>query len=159
MSKDTTAKAQAKATAQTAKEGAENTGLAAPSLSQVEKARAEGVTEAIKEQAKDAYVYATDGQQPGEQPDGPNYTFSDAHTNMIEGMLALGPDELADAIDEKGPMTEEQVANLMKLERNGPNRTEQVKVLCKRLGVKSPLDIPGAGGPGYTNDTSPISKL
>lgn len=158
MTKET-AKQQAKLSAETAKEGAERTGIAAPSQTDVEKARAEGVTEAIKEQAKDAYEYATDGQLPGEPTDGPRFTFSDAHTNMIDGLLGLGADELAEAIDPKGALTDDQVANLLKLERNGPNRTEQVKVLCKRLGVKSPLEIPGAGGPGYTNDTTSISKL
>jgi len=156
-----TAKQQAKTGAETAKEGAERTGLAAPSVSQVEKARNEGVTEAIKEQAKDAYEYATDGQLPGEAPQTRQFTMSDAHTNMIDGLLGLGPDELEERVDEKAdsPLSEDQVANLLKLERNGPNRTLHVQVLCKRLKVKSPLEVPGAGTAPYTNDVSNLTPI
>lgn len=156
----TTAKARAKATTKAAKEAAERTGIAAPSESDVAKARAEGVTEAIREDAKEAYEYASDGALPGAPP-GRQFTYSDAHTNMIDGMLALGPDELKAAVDEKAPapLSDDQVANLLKLERNGPNRTPHVKILCDRLKVKSPLEVPGAGGPGYTNDVTNVSPV
>lgn len=157
--KKNTAKQQAKSAAETAKVGAENSGLAAPSTAQVEKARNEGVTDAIKDQAKDAYKYATDGQLPGEQP-ARQFTDSDSHTNMIDGMLALGPDELEKAVDEKAdaPLSEGQVANLLKLERAGPNRTAQVQILCKRLKVKTPFEVTSAG-PAYTNDVSNVTPL
>lgn len=159
MTDKNTAKQQARSAAETAKQGAENTGLAAPSTSEVQKARNEGVVEAIKEQAKDVYVYATDGQLPGEQPQR-QYLGSDQHTNLIDGMLGLGAEDLAKALDPKAdaPLSEDQVANLLKLERAGPNRTDQVKVLCKRLGVKSPLEVTDAG-PAYTNDTTNVTKL
>lgn len=157
MSKET-AKSQAKTTAQTAKEGAENTGLAAPSLSQVEKARAEGVTEAIKENAKEAYQYATDGQQPGEQPAGRVWTGYD-DIMLYEPNLRLGVDEFTAAIAENAPapIPAEKVYGLLALERNGQNRTDYVKAMMKRLGLKAE-ELPG-GGPGYTNDTTPISAL
>ena len=153
------AKEQAKSAAETAKVGAENSGLAAPSTASVQKARTEGVTDAIKEQAKDAYVYATDGQLPGEPP-ARQWLGSDQHTNLIDGMLGLGLDGFKAAIDEKAdaPLADDQVANLLKLERAGPNRTDYVKALCQRLGVKSPYEVTDAG-PGYTNDVSNITNI
>jgi hypothetical protein len=156
-----TAKEQAKATAETAADGAARTGIAAPSISEVAKARAEGVKEAIKEDAKDAYKYATDGQLPGEPTDTRQFTGSDAHTNLIDGMLALSPDALEAAVSEDANplLSEAQVANLLKLERNGPNRTLHVNILCKRLGVKSPLEVPGAGSAPYTNDVSNLTPV
>jgi hypothetical protein len=157
-SKAPTAKEQAKTSAETAKAGAERTGIAAPSTGDVAKARAEGVTEAIKEDAKASYEYATDGQLPGEPP-ARQFTGADSHTNMISGMLALGPDELEAAVAEDAGLSEAQVANLLALERNGPNRTLQVKILCDRLGVSSPLEVPHAGGPAYTNDVSNITPV
>lgn len=153
------AKQQAKSAAETAKQGAENTGLAAPSTAEVQKARNEGVTEAIKEQAKGVYEYAMDGQLPGEQPVR-QFNDNGEHTNFIDGLLGLGADELADRVNEKAdaPLSEDQVANLLRLERAGPNRTDHVKVLCKRLNVKSPFEVTDAG-PAYTNDQTAITKL
>lgn len=158
MTKETTAKQQAKQTAETAKDGAARTGLAAPSLSQVEKARAEGVTEAIKEQAKEGYIYATDGQQPGEAPGGRQWTGYD-EIMLYEPNLRLGVDEFEAAIaeDADAPIPAEKVYGLLALERNGQNRTAYVRAMMKRLGLKAD-ELPG-GGPGYTNDTTPISKL
>lgn len=158
-SKEALAKEQAKSAAETAKQGAMNTGLAAPSTSEVQKARNEGVTDAIKENAKEAYQYATDGQLPGE-PAQQRFAGSDRHTNLIDGLLTLGADALTERVDPKAdaPLSDDQVANLLKLERAGPNRTEQVQVLCKRLGVKSPYEVTDAG-PDYTNDTTNVTKL
>lgn len=159
-SNTSTAKEQAKRTAETAKEGAERSGLAAPSTGAVEKARNEGVTEAIREQAKEAYVYATDGQNPGEPPSGRQITNTGQHTNFIDGLLGLGPDDLKARVDEKAdaPLSEEQVANLLELERSGPNRTPHVQVLCKRLNIKSPYEVTTAG-PDYTNDTTNVTPV
>lgn len=158
MTKDTTAKAQARTTAETAKEGAERTGLAAPSLSQVEKARAEGVTEAIKEQAKDSYKYATDGQQPGDPAKARQWTGHD-DIMLYEPNLRLGVDEFTAVIaeDADAPIPAEKVYGLLALERNGQNRTDYVRAMMKRLDLKAD-ELPG-GGPGYTNDTTPISAL
>lgn len=157
--KESLAKQQAKSATETAREGALNTGLAAPSTSDVQKARNEGVTEAIKENAKDAYQYATDGQLPGE-PQQNRFLGSDSHTNMIDGMLSLSADDLTAAVDPKAdaPLSEGQVANLLKLERAGPNRTDHVRALCTRLKVKSPYEVTDAGPP-HTNDQTSITKL
>lgn len=155
-----TAKERAHMTAESVKDATEATGLAAPSAAEVEKARKEGVMQAIREDGAASYRFATNGALPGAEP-GRQFTFSDAHSNVIDGMLALGPDELEAAVDEKAdaPLTEEQVANLLKLERNGPNRTPHVQILCKRLKVKSPLEVPGAGTAPYTNDVSNLTPI
>lgn len=159
MANKSTAKQQARTAAETAKEGAERSGLAAPSTAAVTKARNEGVTEAIKEDAKEAYRYATDGALPGEPPRRQIINTGE-HTNFIDGLLALGPDALKAAVDEKAdrPLTEEQVANLLELERSGPNRTPHVEILCKRLKIKSPFEVTTAG-PGYTNDVSNVTPV
>lgn len=137
----------------------EQAGIKAPTGAALASAQQEGVTEAIKENAKEAYRYMTDGQLPGEPP-ARQFTNSDAHTNLISGMLSLSPDELAEAIadDAASPMTEDQVANLLALERAGPNRTDHVQLLCKRLGVKSPYEVTNAG-PAYTNDISATTAV
>lgn len=156
---DTTAKAQAKTAAESVKQTVENTGLAAPSTAEVEKARKEGVTDAIKENAKDAFKAADTGLPAGDPPTR-QFIGADSHTNMIDGMLALAPDALEAAVDAKAdsPLTEDQVANLLALERNGPNRTLQVQILCRRLKVKSPYEVTN-GGPAYTNDVTNITTL
>lgn len=159
-SKSSLAKDQAKQAAETAKVGAENAGLASPSVSAVEKARNEGVTEAIKENAKDAYNYATDGQLPGEPP--ARQWHGHDEIMQYEHMLGLGVDEFTAAISKDGPkngapIPEEKVYGLLALERNGQNRTDYVRAMMTRLGLKS-NELPG-GGPGYTNDTTNISAL
>ncbi len=158
MTKETNAKQQAKLGAETAKEGAERTGIASPSLSAVEKARAEGVTDAIKEQAKDAYTYATDGQLPGD-PSNVNQYIGHDDIGPWAGNLSLAVEPFEEAIDPKHPVPipDEKVYGLLALERNGQNRTPYVQAMMKRLGLKSD-QLPG-GGPGYTNDVRPISKL
>lgn len=160
-SKEGLAKQQAKTAAESAREGAVNTGLAAPSVSDVQKARNEGVTEAIKENAKDAYNYATDGQLPGEPPEHQYHGASDIM--QFADILTLGIEEFEDRIAEKAddPIPEEKVVGLLRLERNGQNRTAYVKALMRRLDLKSKEDLyrVSPGGPDYTNDTTPITKL
>lgn len=156
MTKDT-AKTQARTAAETAKVGAENSGIASPSLAEVEKARAEGVTEAIKDQAKDAYIYATDGQQVGEPPK--RQWHGHDEIMQYEHLLGLGAKEFAQAIakDANPVIPDEKVYGLLALERNGQNRTDYVRAAMTRLGIKAD-ELPG-GGPDYTNDTTPVSKL
>lgn len=158
MTKETTVKAQARTAAESVKTGAQNTGLAAPSVAEVQKARTEGVTEAIKEQAKDAYVYATDGQQPGEPAEAFKWHGYDDIAQWAP-LLSLDIEGFARAIAEDAgpPVPENKVYGLLALERNGQNRTDYVKAAMARLGLKAD-ELPG-GGPGYTNDTTPISKL
>jgi hypothetical protein len=156
--KKTPAKQQARTAAATAKEGAERAGLASPSVSAVESARNEGVTEAIKEDAKEAYRYATDGQLPGESS-ARQFTGSDEIMQYAD-LLSLSEDALKARIAPGAgvPVPEEKVAGLLALERAGQNRTGYVQLLCKRLGVKSPYEVTNAG-PAYTNDTTSITAI
>lgn len=78
------------------------------------------------------------------------------YAHLVEGGIGA----LEKAIDPKEGIPEEKVAGLLILERNGQNRTEFVKLLMKRLGIKDLVkELPQAGGPDYTNDTTPLSKL
>lgn len=80
--------------------------------------------------------------------------------NGWEHYLELSPDALASAVKAGGPVPEEKVAGLLILERNGQNRTTYVKLLKDRLGIKDILkELPQAGGPGFTNDTTNLSDL
>jgi hypothetical protein len=78
----------------------------------------------------------------------------------LEPYLKLSAEDLEKAVSEKADnlLSESQVAGILILERSGPNRTDQVKVLCKRLKVKSPLEVTKAG-PAHTNDATPVTKL
>lgn len=75
-------------------------------------------------------------------------------------LVDLGLDAFKAAIaDDAVPsVPESKVAGLMELERSGKNRTEYVRALCARLGVKSPLEVTGAG-PGYTHDVTSVTKI
>lgn len=80
--------------------------------------------------------------------------------NGWEHYLELSPDALKDAINKKDGIPENKVAGLLILERNGQNRTTYVKLLKDRLGIKDiTKELPQAGGPGYTNDTTNLSDL
>jgi hypothetical protein len=69
-------------------------------------------------------------------------------------------DTLKKAIDEKDGIPENKIAGLLILERNGQNRTEFVKAMVKRLGIKDlKKELPQAGGPDYTNDQTALSAL
>lgn len=155
--KEAPAKAQAKTAAQTAKTGAEQAGLGSPSLSAVEAARNEGVTEAIKEDAKEAYQFATDGRLPGEAPARQFVGYDEVQ--QYAHLLGLGAEAFAAAVaeDAPSPIPEEKVYGLLAMERNGQNRTPYVKAAMARLDLKA-NELPG-GGPSYTNDVRPISEL
>lgn len=123
------------------------------------KLREEGIKEAIKEDAKEAYRQGLlDDAEPENQA--PQFLGSD-DIMQFEPLLDLPADELGARVaeDADNPIPEEKVAGLLKLERNGRNRTEYVKVLLARLPVDSVMEVPGAGGPAYTNDTTPVSEL
>lgn len=134
-----------------------------PELTEAQKdaARTDGAKEALKQQAKDSYQYLTDGQQPGEGG-GPQYFGAD-DIMQFEGLLSLGIEEFKAAIDAKAddPVPEEKVVGLLRLERNGQNRTSYVRAAMARLGLKTKEDLyrVSPGGPDYTNDTTPITKL
>lgn len=75
-------------------------------------------------------------------------------------LLESPPETLKARLDGKTPdgnddpnaagLTEGQIAGLLETERSGKNRTDIVKVLCDRLGIKSPYEVTSAG-PNYTN--------
>ena len=134
----------------------EATGL--PKLSAAEQgaAQKEGVKEALKDQAKESAAFLADNQPPApvaKQWHGKDEIMQYAH------IIDLGIDEFEKLIaDEDGGIPEEKVAGLLELERSGKNRTDYVKALIARLGVKSPYEVTDAG-PDYTNDVTPVTKL
>lgn len=139
-------------------EAVEAAGLPKVSQTDINKAQKEGALEAAKEDAKAAFRYAADNLANGEGG-GPRYPGM--HDVMqFAGLLDLGVDEFQNRIKDgaDNPVPEEKVAGLLELERSGQNRTDYVKALCKRLGVDSPYEVTAAG-PGYTNDTTAITKL
>lgn len=146
-----------KATTEAKQEAAASMGVKVTEA-QLEKARTEGAIEAEKEAAKDSYRYATDGNLPSDSG-GPKYVGMD-EIMQYAPIIGLGIDEFKARIAENSddPVPEEKVAGLLSLERSGQNRTDYVRALCDRLGVKSPYEVTNAG-PGYTNDTSPITAL
>jgi hypothetical protein len=99
---------------------------------------------------------ATKAPAPGENR---TYPGSD-EILQLEPYLKLSLADLEKAISEDAEdlLSEEKVAGILILERSGPNRTDQVKVLCARLGVKSPLEVTKAG-PAHTNDTRPVRPV
>lgn len=131
-------------------------GLAISDKEQVE-ARGEGAKEAVKEAAKDAYRFLTDGGQPGEPVTNP-YLGSD-ESQQYAYLLEYGVPEFEKLVTNKLDFkpTDVQVHGLLALERNGQNRTPYVKAMMKRLGLK-PEELPG-GGPAYTNDLTSITDL
>jgi hypothetical protein len=131
------------------------------SESEQAEARKEGAKEAAKEAAADTYKYLTDGNLPGDPP-ARSYAGADDIAQFAP-LLGLGVDTLKDLVSEKAddPIPEEKVVGLLRLERNGQNRTTHVKLLMDRLGIKTKEELYAVspGGPDYTNDTSAISQL
>lgn len=77
---------------------------------------------------------------------------------LVEENASL--DALKKAIDKEDGIPENKVAGLLILERNGQNRTEFVRAMVKRLGIKDlKSELPQAGGPDYTIDTTSLSAL
>lgn len=125
-----------------------------------EKAMREGAKEDAKETGKAIHHALIDGVQMGEPPVR-QYHGSD-EIQMYADIIDLGLTEFKKVIGGKTErqVPEEKRAGLLALERNGKNRTDYVKVLLDSLpNTDSPYEIPGAGGPDYTNDTTSISKL
>lgn len=118
----------------------------------------EAATELAKEAVKQEMALDT-GTKSDADPVGTKWLGSDEiqmFAYLIEGGIAA----LEKAIDKKDGIPEEKVAGLLILERNGQNRTDFVRLLMKRLGIKDlKAELPQAGGPDYTNDVTPLSKL
>lgn len=86
---------------------------------------------------------------------------ADFQSTFIAPFLDLNVDDLHRRLtDDKAPdpIADEHARGLLALERSGRNRTDYVKMLCKVIGVKSPLEVTTAG-PGYTNDTTLVTPL
>jgi hypothetical protein len=137
-----------------------NSGLNAPSGSELAKAQKEGVAEAVKESAKDAYQSLTDGTLPGAPP-ARQFTGMD-DIQQYAGILDLDPIAFEDAVKEqpknRPAIGEEKIAGLLSLERAGKNRTPYVRALMHRLDISHPHEVTTAG-PGYTNDIHPVTDL
>jgi hypothetical protein len=147
-----------KDTAADAKIGAAKSVGVEVSASEIDAARKDGAIEAEKDAAKNSYRYATDGNLAGDPDDAPRQFPGMHDVQQYAPMLSLGINEFEDAVGDKGGVPEEKVAGLLEMERSGQNRTPYVQALCKRLKVKSPYEVTGAG-PGYTNDVHPITEL
>jgi hypothetical protein len=130
-----------------------------PSAAEVKKARKEGVIEAVKETTKDAYAKgANEGYGSGEEE--PRSWVGTADIMHLLPTLDFGLDAFKDAISETAEpvIAEARIAGLLEAERSGKNRTEYVKALMKRLGVKHVSEVTSAG-PAYTVDTTNLSDL
>ena len=131
-----------------------------PELSQAEvtAAEKEGVKEALKQSAQTNFATQSATENNDEYA---GDRWPDRHEIMqYEYVVKLGLDAFLEAVKE-GAMPnipEGKIAGLLELERSGQNRTEYVRALCKRLGVKSPTEVTGAG-PDYTHDVTSLSKL
>jgi len=153
------AKKPTNTTAQTEKRVAEAAGTKPLTEAEIAAAQKEGAKEDIKEAAKESHRFLTDGNLANVDGGQRQWPGSD-EVMQYAGLLDLSADDLAERIDAKAdrPIPEEKVAGLLALERAGQNRTDHVKLLCARLGVKSPYEVTNAG-PGYTNDTTPVTAI
>lgn len=132
-----------------------------PKPAEIKAARKEGVKDAIRESTKDAYV---SGANEG-YGDAPTQRFAGLkEVSHLQDLVDLPEDDLADLLHGKGDhvhsgkLSEAQIAGLLEVERSGKNRTNVVKLLCKRLGVSDPREVTSAG-PAHTNDTTNITAL
>lgn len=123
------------------------------SKSDVANAKKEGALEAVREGAKQRFKSSDGVAVTGTEEPGVTATYDVFH---LQHMVDMDPDALKAALDGKsgGPaLTEGQIAGLVEVERSGKNRTDIVKVLCDRLGIKTPFEVTDAG-PNYTNDVN-----
>lgn len=135
----------------------DDTQLSAQEIKQAEK---EGVLDRVRESANTQDIDVLKGEEPDPKHQPKVYNIDD--TNQVEHLTDLGLEALEKAIDPEAdePLSEETIGKLLILERNGKNRTDFVKLLMKRLGIKDiRKELPQAGGPDYTNDISAVSKL
>jgi hypothetical protein len=131
------------------------------SKSEMEDAKKEGALDAVREGGKAAVLAdtGTTGEFDGEAA---NLRVSpDIQSTVIAPLLDLSLDTLVQRLSNDkvaGAIDFETAKGLLHLERSGQNRTEYVKALMNRLGVKDPRDVTTAG-PGFTNDVTALSHL
>lgn len=141
----------------------ENKAFPEPKPAEIKAARADGVKDAIRESTKDAYISGANEGYGDDSAVTQRFTGV-REVGHLQDLVDLPEDDLGDLLDGKGDhprsgrLTDAQVAGLLEVERSGKNRTGHVKVLMKRLGVKSPYEVTSAG-PAYTNDTTNITAL
>jgi len=130
-----------------------------PELTEPERdqAKKDGLKAAYAQSAQTEFAT----QSATESPEYEGDKWPDRHEIMRWAHIVdLGLDEFREAVKEGAEpnIPESKIAGLMELERSGKNRTEYVKALCDRLGVKSPLEVTNAG-PGHTNDVTAVNKI
>lgn len=131
-----------------------------PELSATEEKQAEkeGVKEALKQSAQTNFATQSATENLDEYS---GDRWPDRHDIMLWSyVIGYGLDQFKKAIQEDAVplIPESKVAGLLELERSGQNRTEYVQAMCKRLGVKSPIEVTNAG-PGHTNDVSSVTAV
>lgn len=129
-----------------------------PTDAEIRDAKREGVLDRVRESATTQDMDTLKGEESEYRAR--HYNMDG--TNQVEHLTSLGLEALKTAIDLKkdSPLAEEAIGKLLILERNGKNRTDFVKLLMDRLGIKDIFkELPQAGGPDYTNDVSAVTKL
>lgn len=130
-----------------------------PSTDEIVEAKKEGILDAVRLNQTTQEMDTLKGDDP--EPSRFLQVNLDG-TNLLEPLTDLGLEGLKAAIDPKkdGALSEEVIAKLLILERNGKNRTDFVKLMMDRLKIKDiRKELPQAGGPDYTNDVSAVSSL
>ena len=128
------------------------------SAAEINEAEKQGVKNAMTQSAQTNFATQTATENNDEYA---GDRWPDRHEIMQWAhMVDLGLDEFKAAIKDGAVpyVPEGKVAGLLELERSGKNRTEYVRALCQRLGVKSPTEVTGAG-PGHTNDVTSLTKI
>lgn len=133
------------------------------STKEVAQAKHDGALEYVKDASKRAMATDTgttsDFEKAAEQQS--KQVPADFQSTFFAPLLDLSVDELEHRLTDPNaehPIGHEHARGLLALERSGRNRTDQVKMLCKVIGVKSPFEVTSAG-PAYTNDTTSITPL
>lgn len=127
------------------------------------KVQTDAATEMAKEAVKDEIALDT-GTKPSQADEEAaakrNRFLGCDDIQQFAYLLDAGMETLKRVTDKQDGIPENKIAGLLILERNGQNRTEYVKLLMKRLGIKDlKSELPQAGGPDYTNDTTNLSDL
>jgi len=124
--------------------------------------KAEVKDEVATDLAKDAVrqeARASTGTESDAEPTAASRYLGSDEIMLWAPLLEMGVDAFEERVAEKHDhvIPEEKVYGLLALERNGQNRTPYVKAMMKRLNLKRE-ELPG-GGPDYTNDVTPVTKL
>lgn len=133
------------------------------SKSEVQEAKKDGALEAVREGGHAAVLAdtGTTGDQDAVAEAQRLRVSPDLHSTTIAPLLDLPLETLVQRLSNdkvQGHIDFETAKGLLHLERSGQNRTEYVKALMHRIGVKDPRDVTTAG-PGFTNDVTALNHL